>query len=345
VTNLRILMVGAGAVGGYFGGQLAAAGRDVTFLVREARAEVLRRDGLTIHTPDDSYTIQPTVVTREQLSEPYDLVIVTVKAFALDAAISDFAPAVGATTLVLPLLNGMRHLDALRERFGAHRVLGGCCVVAAQQQPDGSIVRLYGNPSLTYGNAGSSDAPHDGVTDARLGGISAATEPGFGDTNAALSNTNAALSATDEALSTIDAALSGAGFATHLSAHVELDMWEKWSFLASAGAATCLLRGAVGEIIAAPGGEQTVRAIIAESAAVATAAGFAPRQPSRETTEAALTKQGSPFTTSMYRDMQQGFRVEADHILGDLVARAHQFRVPVPLLTAANTSLAIYSAR
>jgi 2-dehydropantoate 2-reductase len=337
VTDLRILMVGAGAVGGYFGGQLAAAGRNVTFLVRDARAEALRRDGLTIHTPNDSFTIQPTVVTRDQLHEPYDLVIVTVKAFALAAAISDCAPAVGARTLVLPLLNGMRHLDALRERFGVNRVMGGCCVVAAQQQPDGSILRLYGKPSLTYGALAGAET--DDTRDIR-------DTDNTDDTNDTADTADTADGRpVDARLTDIDGALGAAGFDTRLSADVELEMWEKWTFLASAAAANCLLRGTVGEIVAAPGGEKTVRAIIAESVAIATAAGFAPRQPSRDSTVGALTTQGSPFTTSMYRDMQQGFTVEADHILGDLVARAEQLGIHAPLLTAAYTTLAIYSAR
>jgi 2-dehydropantoate 2-reductase len=310
MTDLRILMVGAGAVGGFFGAQLAAAGRDVTFLVRDARAEALRRDGLTIHTPDNSYTITPTVVTRDQLSEPYDLVIVTVKAFGLAEAISDFAPAVGPATQVLPLLNGLRHLDVLRERFGPDRVMGGCCVVAAQQQKDGSIIRLYGDASVTYGRLDSARADAAGAV--------------FGK---------------------IDNALSGAGFDTRLSEEVELDMWEKWLLLASAGAATCMLRGTVGEIVAAPGGEESVRTIIAESTAIATASGFALRERARRRTETMLTEQGSSFTTSMYRDMQQGFTVESDHILGDLVHRAERLGVSVPLLTAAFATLAIYSAR
>ena len=308
MTSLRILMVGAGAVGGYFGAQLVAAGRDVTFLVRDARAAVLLRDGLRIHAPEGDFTVTPTVITRDELHGSYDLVVVTVKAFGLDAAIDDFAPTVGPHTSVLPLLNGMRHLDVLRERFGSDRVLGGCCVVAAQQEDDGSIRRLYGEASVTYGGLveDTADAEH---------------------------------------LADIDAALSGAGFATRLSDAVELDMWEKWLLLASAGAANCLMRGTIGEIVTVPGGEETVRAIIAETKAVATAAGFEPREKAVVRTETMLTQQGSAFTTSMYRDMLQGFSVEADHILGDLVDRAHRFEVPVPLLTAASATLAVYSAR
>jgi len=181
-------------------------------------------------------------------------------------------------------------------------------VVAAQQEDDGSIRRLYGEASVTYGGLMEDTADAEPLAD-------------------------------------IDAALSGAGFATRLSDAVELDMWEKWLLLASAGAANCLIRGTIGEIVAVPGGEETVRAIIAETKAVATAAGFEPREKAVVRTETMLTQAGSAFTTSMYRDMLQGFSVEADHILGDLVDRAHRLEVPVPLLTAARATLAVYSAR
>jgi 2-dehydropantoate 2-reductase len=308
MTALRILMVGAGAVGGFFGASLAVAGRDVTFLVRDARAQALRRDGLTIHTPDTDFTIEPVVITRDEITEPFDLVVVTVKAFGLESAIDDFAPAVGEHTLVLPLLNGMRQIDLLRERFGPDRVLGGSCVVAAQQQEDGSIRRLFGDASMTYGGLGGTLAD-------------------------------------DERLAAVDGALSDAGFATRFSPNVQLDMWEKWTLLAAGGAATCMLRGTVGEIVAAPGGDETVRSIIAETTSIGTAAGFPPRDAARARTEGLLTAPGSSFTTSMYRDMMQGFSVEADHILGDLVARAQKLGVAVPLLTAAYTTLAIYAAQ
>jgi 2-dehydropantoate 2-reductase len=287
MTALRILMVGAGAVGGFFGASLAVAGRDITFLVRDARAQALRGGGLTIRTPDTDFTIEPGVITRNEITKPFDLVVVTVKAFGLESAIDDFAPAVGEHTLVLPLLNGMRQIDLLRERFGPDRVLGGSCVVAAQQQEDGSIRRLFGDASMTYGALGGTLAD-------------------------------------DERLAAV---------------------WEKWTLLAAGGAATCMLRGSVGEIVAAPGGDETVRSIIAETTTIATAAGFPPREAARARTESLLTAQGSSFTTSMYRDMMQGFSVEADHILGDLIARAQKLGVAVPMLTAAYTTLAIYAAQ
>src|SRR5580700_10356474 len=129
---MRILVVGAGSVGGYFGGRLAQAGRDVTFLVRPLRAQQLARDGLRIVSPHGDVVLTPKLLSAEQLTQPYDVVFLSVKAYALDAAMNDFAAAVGAETMILPVLNGMRHVELLIARFGKQQVLGGVCLVATE---------------------------------------------------------------------------------------------------------------------------------------------------------------------------------------------------------------------
>src|SRR5438105_9941267 len=129
---MHILIVGAGAVGGYFGGRLAQAGRDVTFLARPFRAKQLRQDGLHIISPHGDAVLTPKLVTAGQLEAPYDLVFLSVKAYALEAAMNDFAPAIGPETMILPVLNGMRHIDLLTKRFAEHAVIGGVCLVVAE---------------------------------------------------------------------------------------------------------------------------------------------------------------------------------------------------------------------
>ncbi|HXN88012.1 MAG TPA: 2-dehydropantoate 2-reductase N-terminal domain-containing protein, partial [Methylocella sp.] len=122
---MRILVVGAGAIGGYFGGRLLQAGRDVTFLVRPKRAMELARDGLVIKSPNGDVTLKdPPTVQADKLAQKFDVVLLSCKAFDLDDAIKSFAPAVGPQTAIIPLLNGMRHLDVLDEKFGKDRVLG-----------------------------------------------------------------------------------------------------------------------------------------------------------------------------------------------------------------------------
>ena len=149
---MRVLVVGAGAIGGYFGGRLLQAGRDVTFLVRPGRAEQIRKNGFAVRVLDqrpDELAVR--AIASEQIEAPYDLVLVTCKAYDLESAMDGFAPAVGPETAILPLLNGLRHLDILSERFGASRLLGGQCVISARLDERGHAVLLGPMQVLTFG--------------------------------------------------------------------------------------------------------------------------------------------------------------------------------------------------
>ena len=303
---MRILVVGAGATGGYFGGRLAQAGRDVTFLVRPVRAEQLRADGLRIVSPHGDVTLAPQVVTAGEISSPYDVVLLTVKAYALESALDDLAPAVGNETMILPVLNGMRHIDVLTARFGEMPVLGGVAVVATTLDDAGRIVQLADIQQLTYGE--------------RSGGSSARIEA-------------------------LDGLLQGAAFDARSSTTIMQAMWEKWVMLASLGAITCLMRGTVGEVEATPGGADLALQMLAECAAVAAAEGYIPSEEFLARTKGALTAPGSGLASSMYRDLQQGRSVEVDQILGDLLVRAHKHAVPATLVTAAFVQLSIYQRR
>lgn len=303
---MRILMTGAGATGGYFGARLAQAGRDITFLVRPGRAEQIRRDGLRIISPHGNLTLSPRLLTRDQISEPFNLIILAVKAYALDQAIQDLASAVGPDTVIVPLLNGMRHIDALVARFGQIPVLGGVCIVATTLDADGRIVQLNEMQDLAYGE-------RDGTITPRV--------------------------------QAVDAALQGAGFGARLSETISQDMWEKWVMLAATGALTCLLRGTVGEIEAVPGGSALALRVLDEASAVASASGYAPREPFMNRARMMLTAKGSGFASSMYRDLTLNAPVEVDHIIGDLSDRARALGVPTPLLQAAVAQLRIYQNR
>src|SRR5207253_4544527 len=140
---MRILIVGAGAIGGYFGARLAEAGRDVTFLVRPKRADQLA-SGLFVRSPKgDVHIPAPKLVTEAALGEPkgspFDLILLSCKAFDLDRAMESFAPAVGHGSMVLPLLNGMAHIEKLQKRFGSGAVLGGQCQISATLDAEGRV--------------------------------------------------------------------------------------------------------------------------------------------------------------------------------------------------------------
>ncbi|MGH7225924.1 MAG: 2-dehydropantoate 2-reductase N-terminal domain-containing protein, partial [Gemmataceae bacterium] len=159
---MRILIVGAGATGGFFGGRLTEAGRDVTFLVRGQRADQLRRNGLQIHSPLGDATVQPKLTVAEDLrasNQPFDLVIVATKAYSLEAALDDFAPAVGPETTILPILNGLRQLDILDARFGTERVLGGSCRVVGDVDSEGRVVQMSKLGEITFGERSREHTP------------------------------------------------------------------------------------------------------------------------------------------------------------------------------------------
>ncbi len=302
---MRILIVGVGAVGGYFGGRLAQAGRDVTFLVRPSRAKQLSQDGLRIVSPHGDAVLTPKLVTTDKIDTPYDVVFLSVKAYALEAAMNDFAAAVGPETMIFPVLNGMRHIDLLTKRFGERAVIGGVCLVAAEIDDRGRIVQLAGFQQLVYGERNGETTPR---------------------------------------LQMLDATLQGAGFDTRLSTDIIQAMWEKWVQLASLGAITCLMRGTIGEIVAAPGGADLSLKMLDESAAVAIACGNKPSEALLSKHAAAMTAPGSLLTSSMYRDLRKGAPVEVDHILGDFIERGAACGVETPLLKAAFVNLRVYQA-
>ena len=149
---MRILVVGAGALGGYFGGRLKEAGRDVTFLVRPRRAEQLAKTGLVIRSPRGDVTIaQPPTILAEKLHTPFDLILLSCKAYDLPSAIDSFAPAVGPNAAILPLLNGMKHMDLLGTQFGAAAVLGGQCIISATLDAEGRVIHLNDLHFLSFG--------------------------------------------------------------------------------------------------------------------------------------------------------------------------------------------------
>ena len=293
---MKILVVGAGATGGYYGGRLAQAGRDVTFLVRERRAARLRERGLRITGLGEDETVEPTLVTAEEIDGPYDLVILTVKATGLDAALDDLAPAVGPGTVLLPVLNGMAHLDALDARFPDAQVLGGVVRILATLTDDGDVQIM---------------AP---LAQVRTGPRSDRSTPSL-----------------DAVLETLDVP----GVEVQRVPDVVATMWHKWVFIVAAGAVTGLARGPVGPIVDSPGGSDFVRDVLAEVTAVAEAAGYPVPERETATSLAMLTEPGSTFTSSLYRDLVAGRATEAEHLLGDLTRRARDLGVPTPLVDLA----------
>lgn len=279
---MRILVVGAGGTGGYFGGRLLEAGQDVTFLVRPKRAVRLAETGLVVRSRLGDIDLPAPSVTADRLRGPFDLILLSCKAYDLDDAMESFAPAIGRQSAILPLLNGIGHLDRLAARFGGGHVLGGQCVISAALDPEGRILHLNEAHSLTFGE-------RDGTRSARAQAIADA--------------------------------VSGAKFDARLSETILQEMWEKFVFIAALAGITCLMRAAIGDIVTA-GGANHAEALLAECAGIAAHEGFPPREAAMQRNRTILTTPGSPLTASMLRDIEQGGRIETDAIIGDLLRRA-----------------------
>ena len=302
---MRILVVGAGALGGYFGGRLKA-GRDVTFLVRPRRAEQLAKTGLLVRSPKgDIHIAAPPTVLSENIRAPFDLILLSCKAYDLQGAMDSLAPAVGANTAILPLLNGMKHMDLLAARFSAGAVLGGQCIISATLDDEGRILHLNDTHFLSFGEQNGAKSPR---------------------------------------VVAIATAFSGAKFDSQLSTAILHEMWEKWAFIAAAAGICCLMRGAFGDIAAA-GASQLASDMFGECCAIAAKNGFNPGETAVKRSVGMLTAAGSPIAASMLRDIERGAPIEADHIVGDLLARGGARPGDYPLLQIAYAHLRTYEAR
>ncbi len=302
---MRILIVGAGATGGYFGARLAQVGRDVTFLVRERRFKQLQQNGLVLCTPQGVEKLQPQLAQVGSLRGAYDLIILTVKSFGLAQAMEDIAPAVDEQTLIMPLLNGMRHIDLLRDRFG-DKVIGGLVKINATLGEQGEVVQMTSLHQIYYGAL-------DGRNDTRL--------------------------------QRVDEALRAASVETFFSDNIIGELWEKWLLLSTLGAVCCLTRGDTQQALTADGGEALLHGIFSEVLATITSDGYQPRPAATAKIFALLSNPTTPMTSSMYRDLTQGYDIEADQVIGDLVRRASRNGVSVPLLNAMNVNLQVYQKR
>ena len=306
---MRILVLGAGGTGGYFGGRLAQAGVDVTFLVRPARAAQLDSEGLMIRSPLGDASFPVAHVTADALpalaaEQPFDLVILSCKAYDLDSAIEAIAPAVSSRTTVLPILNGLRHYAALDARFGRDAVLGGLCFISATKAADGAVLHLAPAAKLTFGER---DTPGNS---ARVLALAAACVQ--------------------------------AGVDHVASDAIGQEQWVKYTFLTTLAAATCLMRADVGTIVATDDGAEIVRGLYAECLAVAEAAGEPIPEKAQAVALAATTQEGSALKASMLRDLEAGQQVEAEQIVGDMLVRARAAGQAAPLLAVAYAHLQAY---
>jgi 2-dehydropantoate 2-reductase len=303
---MKILVLGAGGIGGYYGGRLAEAGVDTTFLVRPKRREQIARDGLVIESPHGNARIAAKTVAAEGVKPGYDAVLFTCKAYDLDSAMDAVAPAMDSNPVLVPLLNGISHLERLDARFGAGQVMGGVAQINATLKPDGTVVNGDKLHRIIFGER-----------DKRVTPRAQALADAFGRT-------------------IID---------WKLSPDILQDMWEKVVFLSALAAGTCLFRGNVGEINRAPGGTEAMRRLLDANEKIAIAEGFAPRAEPMRAFRERLTDESGNWSASMLRDLEAGGQVEADHIVGFMLERARKHGIDDTVLSLAYAHLKTYEER
>jgi 2-dehydropantoate 2-reductase len=303
---MKILVLGAGGTGGYFGGRLLQGGADVTFLVREKRAQQLATNGLIIESPKDKVTLHPQTVLAANVKPEYDVVILSCKAYDLDSSIAAITPAMGPQSVVVPLLNGISHMDKLDAAFGTARVMGGSCQIAATLTKDGVVKSMADAHSIVWG---ARDPVQTGLAQ-KLADAFAKTVVDW-----------------------------------KVSDNIMLDMWEKVSFLSTLAGMTCLMRGTVGDIVAAPDGRVLMQRYMESCVAIAAAEGYAPRPQIMERFQKIMHSTGSTLTASMLRDLESGGPIEADHIVGFMLGKAREHGIDDSMLCVAYTHLKAYEAR
>jgi 2-dehydropantoate 2-reductase len=303
---VKILILGAGAVGGYWGARLHQSGADITFLLREKRAETVRKGGLVVKSPKGDAVVPAKVVTKGGEGGPYDVIVLACKAYDLDSAMAAIAPAVGANTTIVPMLNGHAHFAALDAKFGAAKVAGGLARISGMLGPNGEI--------LHSGASGVSFGERDGKPPRA-------------------------------SLVALDAACKNAGIEGGLNANINQDLWDKWIMLGSIASMCTAMRGNVGDIVEAEDGAAIMAEILGECGRVAASEGYPPSDKTIAGIRSMLTQKGSKSVASILGDLEKGGPVEGKQIVGDMLARAKKHGIAAPNLRFAYAHLQAYEAR
>jgi 2-dehydropantoate 2-reductase len=301
--------LGAGALGGYFGGMLIKGGADVTFLVRPKRAAQLHQDGLVVKLQDGSeLRTKVKTVQQGELDGTYDVILLTCKAYDLDGALDAIAPAMSEQSVIVPLLNGVRHIDVLTGRFGQSRVMGGLTTINAALMPDGTVRQSQLRINLNA--IGELDGrPSDRCT-------------------------------------VIKTALEAGGIPVQISDAILAMMWAKFfGFVISATIAS-LTRSRAGAIAKSTSGSAFVSAVIDECTLAVTAAGYPPAPPPAPDTAGIMrgmfSQPESTYGPSILIDIEDGRPTEGEHTVGDLAERVARMGISAPLLAAARCNLQTY---
>lgn len=299
---MRILIVGAGAIGGYFGGRLLEKGEDITFLVRKKRKQQLEKDGLIIESVNGNLKLQPKTIEAGEDAGIFDVILISTKAYHLHDAIKGVKQYAGENTMILPLLNGIIHIEKLVAEFGSEKVLGGLCFIESTLDHDGKIIQTSTAHDLVFGE-------RNGENTERIQRL----EQAFSQTKA--------------------------GF--RLSQNIIGDMWHKYLFITGLSGITTLMRAPMGPIRDSLSGYETTIKLFNEIINVMNMI-HAPITENVEFQLKKVARLGYLMKSSMQRDMEKGLPIEADHLQGYLIEMAKENELQVPVLEAVYANLKIY---
>jgi 2-dehydropantoate 2-reductase len=303
---MKILILGAGGIGGYFGGRLLQAGADVTFLVREARQQQLRSQGLRIESKFGDAKLAVDARLKDQIGSDFDLVILTCKAYDLRDALDTVEPALQGDALVLPLLNGIAHLEMLNAHLGAHRVLGGAAKIAVTLTPEGVVRHLNDWCQLTFGG-------QDGWS--------------------------------SRCLNDLKTLFDASSVEARISPDIVRELWLKLVHLGTVASLTTLMRANVGEIVRTPEGKALFREALETNNEIARREGYPPDGEFIASYHSLFSQADSLYEASLQRDLERGGRIESDHILGFLLERCRAHGLRDDILRLAYTHAKAYEQR
>jgi 2-dehydropantoate 2-reductase len=300
---MRILVVGAGAVGGYFGGRLLEKGNDVTFLVREKRKQQISEHGLTLKSIHGDVSLHPKTIIAGEKVNPFDVVVISTKAYHLEAVISSIREYVDESTMILPLLNGISHVSLFKDHFGEKNVIGGLCFIETTLDDVGTIVQTSKFHDLVFGELSGEQT---------------------------------------ERITRLQEATSGTKANFRLSNNIMKELWHKYLFITTLSGVTTLMRSPIGPILEASGGGNLIKGLGTELTDIAKIIN-APIAPDyQETLFSRINQMGYEMKSSMQRDMEKGLPVEADHLQGYLKQIATQNQIATPILDTVYTNLKVY---
>ena len=298
---MKILILGAGAIGGFFGAHLMKSGANITFLVREKRKNELKKSGINIFSINGELKVNPKLLDKNLSGQHFDVIILTNKSYDLIESIREIKPYVNKT-VIIPLLNGMAHYEILDKEFGKEKIFGGTAYISTAMNNYGSIQQITSRASIKFGPRTQK--------------------------NINIANEFYEICKETE-------------FECDFSDHIELDLWRKYVLIGATAASTVLFQKPLGEISATTYGKSLIIEIHEECKKIVLSKGYDIGIEATNYNLKLITDKGSLLKASMLRDFESGKKTECEHILGYLIELAERNNLQCDLIKAAHTRIQV----